>query len=381
MKQNYLISFICLFLFIGITSCSKDKDDDYVVIDPDPETPVSVDLTKVPYRYLSEYYFFKGNLKNQEPVDGVLPYEPSSSLFTDYAYKKRFVWLPKNTKATYNGDGNVLELPVGAALIKTFYYDDVQNVSPIGSSRIVETRIMIRKSDGWIFANYVWNEDQTEAEFDVAGSFTDVAFKDQNGVIKNVNYRIPSEAQCIVCHKAKTIVNGEETSIHIPIGIKPQYLNFNYNYTTGSKNQLTKWIEDNYLESNFALPNPDNTVVNYNDASKPLEQRVRAYFDINCAHCHQTDRHCDYRPMRFAYSETNGNLANMGVCVDTQDMQGLPSELGQIITPQRIDRSMLYYRLNTNDETYRMPLHGRTILHEEGLALIRDWINSLERCE
>ena len=36
--------------------------------------------------------------------------------------KKRFIWLPNGTKATYNGDDEILELPVGAALIKTFYY-------------------------------------------------------------------------------------------------------------------------------------------------------------------------------------------------------------------------------------------------------------------
>jgi hypothetical protein len=34
--------------------------------------------------------------------------------------------MPVGTKATYNGDGNILELPVGAVLIKTFYYDNVQ---------------------------------------------------------------------------------------------------------------------------------------------------------------------------------------------------------------------------------------------------------------
>jgi hypothetical protein len=41
---------------------------------------------------------------------------------------------------------------------------------------------------------------------------------------------------------------------------------------------------------------------------------------------------------------------------------------------------MMYYRLNTVDETYRMPLHGRTIIHEEGVALVEAWINSLSPC-
>lgn len=53
--------------------------------------------------------------------------------------------MPNDTKATFNGDENALNLPVGAVLIKTFYYDNVQNVTPAGSTRIVETRLMIKK--------------------------------------------------------------------------------------------------------------------------------------------------------------------------------------------------------------------------------------------
>jgi len=202
-------------------------------------------------------------------------------------------------------------------------------------------------------------------------------------VVKSTDYRIPNHAQCIVCHKAKGIVNGEEATIYIPIGIKPQNLNFNYNYGTTSKNQLTKWIDQGYLESGFTYPSDGNTVIDYNDPSKPIELRARSYVDANCSHCHMTDRHCDYRPMRFAFSETgNANgLANMGVCVDTEDMQDLPPELNKIVSPGNITGSMMYYRLNTIDETYRMPLHGRTLIHEEGLAIIEEWINSLHECE
>src|SRR5690606_11042493 len=132
---------------------------------------------------------------------------------------------------------------------------------------------------------------------------------------------------------------------------------------------------------NMALPSENETAVDYRDVTKSLDERARSYVDINCAHCHTADRHCDYRPMRFAFSETGGNSTNMGVCVDTEDMQDFPPELNKIVTPENIDHSMLFYRLNTTNEMFRMPLHGRTVIHEEGLALIRDWINSLHQCE
>lgn len=384
MKKHYAFSFIAAFFSIFIFfACSESEDDPMYTPIPtpvDPVSPVNVDLSQVPYDKLSKYQFFEGTLKDQKPAPGVLPFQPSSALFTDYAHKKRFVWLPKGTKATYNSDNTVLDLPIGAALIKTFYYDNVQNVTPVGSTRIIETRVMIRKADGWIFANYVWNAEQSEATYDMAGSFTQVVWKDENNIVKSANYKIPADVQCMVCHKSQQVVNGSLQTVYIPIGIKPQNLNFNLNYGTVSKNQLEKWIEYGYLASGFSLPSEQNTTVDYSDASKPVSVRARSYVDANCAHCHQDNRHCDYRPMRFAFSQT-ADRANMGVCVDTEDMQDFPPELGKIVTPGNVDYSMLYYRINTTNEGYRMPLHGRTIIHTEGVALIREWIDSLHDCE
>lgn len=381
MKQKYLLLLLAFSVFSIYYSCSGDDstegdDNDYV-----PVSPVTVDLTQVPYPKLSDYKFFEGEMKDQKPSLNVLPFEPRSTLFTDYAHKKRFVWIPKGVKAAYAADGKILELPVGSALIKNFYYTNVQ---PNNTTRIVETRVMIRKATGWIFANYVWNNAQTEAFFDLQGSITSIEWKDDNNVLKSTDYRIPEESQCIVCHKSKTTVNSVEVTTNIPIGIKPQNLNFNYNYGSETKNQLQKWIEVGYLENNFSLPSESNSVVDYNDQAKPLEKRVRSYFDSNCAHCHDDERHCDYRPMKFGYNKTglsNGQgLTNLGVCVDTQDMQGFPSALGKIVTPGNTERSMLHFRVSTNDETYRMPLHGRTMVHDEGVALIEQWINSLQSC-
>ncbi len=381
MVKQYLVALLLCFIFI--IGCSKDDEAPYQPIVEEPEeveVPV-VDLTQVPYAKLSDYNFFEGPLKNQKPLPDVLPYEPASSLFTDYALKKRFVWMPKNTKGTFAGDGNILELPTGAVLIKTFYYENVQGFASADGVRIIETRIMIRKADGWIFAEYVWNDEQTEAYLDMNGSFTPISWTDANNVTRSTNYRIPSEAQCTVCHKSTTSVNGTNISISVPIGIEPQNMNFNYNYGTETKNQLIKWIESGFLAPGFTLPNAENTSVHYGDTSKSIELRARSYMDINCAHCHSDGKHCDYRPLRLSLTETKNNNTNMGVCVETADMQDFEPALATLVTPGNINRSMLYHRLNTTDEAYRMPLHGRSVIHEEGIALIEQWINSLENCD
>ena len=69
---------------------------------------------------LSDFSFFK-DASAQIPHDEVLPYELISTLFSDYSYKQRWVYVPKNTKAQYKEDW-VFDFPEGSALIKTFYY-------------------------------------------------------------------------------------------------------------------------------------------------------------------------------------------------------------------------------------------------------------------
>lgn len=365
-QYYYLLLIFSISLLFTTYSCTDNDDELYEEI-----PAVSVDLSTVPYQKLSDYHFFDGDMKDMKPSLNVIPYEPASPLFTDYAHKKRFVWIPSGTSGNFNGDAKIFELPVGSAIIKNFYYT---NLLPSNTQKILETRVMIRKATGWIFAEYVWNDDQTEAYLDMNGSNKAISFV-ENGVTKTANYRIPNESQCVTCHKLRNPV--DDTYTNSPIGIKPQNLNWNYNYANGTKNQLEKWKELGLVQDNFSLPSAQNTVVSYNDTSQPLELRVRSYFDINCAHCHSERGHCYYRPMRFSFDETYNNTTNMGVCVNTQDMQEFPPALSRIVTPSNVNRSMLYYRINTQNESYMMPLHGRSIIHDEGVALIGAWINSL----
>jgi len=348
---------VFVILIMVMIGCKKHNGNFAPYVDME----VSMDLTTVPYPKLSDYNFFFGELKNQHPVSKVLPYEPISTLFTDYALKKRFVWMPDGSISTYESDDKILNLPVGAALIKTFYYDNVQ---PAGDTRIIETRVMIRKSSGWIFAEYVWNNEQTEAYLDMDGSYTSISW-DQNGTTKSTNYRIPSSTECLVCHK----LNDQP----IPIGIKPQNLNFKLNGEV--KNQLQKWISRGYLENNI----PGNIVssVDYHDVSQSIDLRLRSYLDINCAHCHTEGKHCDYRPLRLAFQETSDPV-NIGLCVEPDEV--INSTLINIITPANKDRSVMHYRMMSTDENLRMPLLGRSIVHDEGLQLLEEWINWKTTC-
>ena len=128
-----------------------------------------------------------------------------------------------------------------------------------------------------------------------------------------------------------------------------------------------------YLEN--TLPTNISTVVDYNDVSQSLELRLRSYVDINCASCHRDEGHCNYRPMRFAFDE-NGDPENLGVCVNPdQFLGGLVDQ--KLIKPGDPENSVIYARLNTLEENLRMPLLGRRLIHDEGIELLSNYINSL----
>ncbi|WP_439152514.1 Ig-like domain-containing protein [Winogradskyella sp.] len=316
-----------------------------------------------PFETLSAYNFFEGNLKELNPTFGVIPYDLMSPLFTDYAYKKRFIWMPNGVKATYVNDYSPLDFPTGSVLIKSFFYE---NVLPNNDTKIIETRIMYKKEDGWDFAKYVWNDEQTEAYFDNNGSNLNLSWL-EDGDTKTVNYRIPSRGECFTCH------NKFETPL--PIGPKPQNLNRDYNYATGASNQLSKLIEIGYLEN--SLPESIQTTVKWDDENESLEMRVRSYLDINCAHCHSDNSYCEYRSMRFGFRDS-AESDNLGVCIEPET-QFIPNS--NIVQPNNIELSILYYRINTTDESFRMPLFGRTLKHEEGVRLVEEWIASLNNCD
>ncbi len=353
---------IVLLTMVFVFSCRKDEEEKKAVEETIlPDTAVNFDLTQIPFYNLSDYHFFLGNMKMFSPNNRVLPYEPISQLFTDYAHKSRFIWMPAGVSATYVTDHKVFDFPNGTVMIKNFYYDHVQ---PNDERKILETRLIYKKDNAWHFADYIWNEDQTEATFNLQGLNVPISWIDDIGNPRTIDYRIPAESECFTCHKL------DDTSL--PIGPKPQNLNKDFTYVNGTMNQLQKWIEVGYLTN--TLPTDIVTVVDWKDATQPLEQRVRSYIDINCAHCHQEGSHCSYRPLRFAYSETL-LPENLGICVAPQEF--ISEQLTHIISRGNINRSVMFFRMNSVEQQYRMPLMGRTIVHDEAVALITEYIQSL----
>ena len=313
---------------------------------------------------LSEYNFFNGDIKNLMPADGIIPYDLNTPLFSNYAEKARFIKLPTGTKAVYNND-SIFNLPIGTILIKNFYYPyDFRDENK--GRRIIETRLLVNKEDGWATFQYIWNKEQTEAVFEPIGDITTVDYIDITGKKVSSNYVIPTQAQCMGCHKQS---NGLQ-----PIGIAARHLNGNYNYTTGIQNQLHYWQQHGMID----LPStniPSNAVWN-KEQSGTTEQKARAYLDMNCGHCHNANGAASSSGLFLDIHETD--KTKLGINKTPVAAGRGSGNLSFDIYPGRPEKSILIFRMKTNDPGIAMPEVGREQVHKEGIALISKWIKELK---
>ena len=308
---------------------------------------------------LSEYNFFIGDISNLQPNTeaGVLPYDLNTALFSDYAAKKRFVYVPEGSSIPFNTDA-VLELPVGSILIKHFYYPES------GIDKFIETRLLIRNADGWQPETYEWNADQTDAQRTVVGRTKNLNVT-TNGIPQSFNYLIPNQNQCKNCHA----YNGD---IH-PIGPTVQNLNKDYNYTDGTANQIDKWTSSGILDAATIATLPK--WYGMNDPSASLDQRARAYLTVNCSSCHRREGSAANSGFYLEYENTDS--LSLGIWKTPVAAGAGSGGFTYVIHPGKGDESILLYRMIADEVDERMPEIGRELLHDEGIDLIREWINSL----
>lgn len=319
-----------------------------------------------PLMTLSEYGFFEGKMADQKPADGVMPYDLNTPLFSDYAEKLRFVRLPEGTTVPYN-EKEVFDFPLGTHIVKTFfYYRDARK--PEKGRRLIETRVLSHEKDGWQALAYVWNEDQSEAYLEVAGEDIAISFVHSNGKKKKFTYTVPNTNQCKGCHS----FNGAMR----PIGPSARQLHGDFAYADGSAHQLDRWQVKGLLTGLPADHSAIPRIARWDDPSESLDSRARAWLDINCAHCHRAEGPASTSGFFLDIHQTDPNvLGVMKVPVAAGRGAG---ELDYDIEPGKPNKSILYYRIVSQDPGIMMPELGRALVHEEGVALIREWISKME---
>lgn len=346
--------FIIFIAALLLASCQTDA----------PFFPAD-NVEAMPYPLLSDYGFFKGDIKNLEPADGVIPYDLNTPLFSDYAGKSRFIYVPPGRRAVYNST-RVFDFPVGTIFIKTFYFThDLRQ--PEAGRTLMETRLIIRKSSGWEAASYLWNDEQTEAFYYIAGKNVHVSWLHYDGSTRSTLYHIPNKNECKGCHN--------ESEVLVPIGPKARNINKDFAYASGTMNQLEKWKAAGILAgAPDAITAPRMAV--WDDAGTgSLSARARAYLDINCAHCHNATGPANSSGLFLDYDETNPTA--LGICKPPVAAGTGSGGFRFNIIPGKPDESIMIYRMLSTEPDVAMPELARSIVHEEGVQLIREWIAAL----
>tara|TARA_B100000401_G_scaffold379369_1_gene280637 strand:+ start:2161 stop:3180 length:1020 start_codon:yes stop_codon:yes gene_type:complete len=322
----------------------------------------AISLEASPKKLLSDYNFFK-KIETQIPNENVIPYHLASPLFSDYTYKFRFVSMPNGEFAQYNYN-EVFNFPVGTKIIKTFAYPVDDRDLSLGF-QLLETRLLIKDKNGWYPLSYIWKEDQDDAELKYIGKTINAKWIDKNGVEQVNRYRVPNINQCGSCHNLNKVI--------MPIGPKGRNLDVDFFYQHGMENQIDYWDKINILE-NIPSDRKNPTAI-WNLESETIENRARAYLDINCAHCHREGGSAGNSGFYLSHEETNNT--SLGIMKKPVAAGRGSGGLKYVIKPGISEESILLYRMASTDPGVMMPELSRNMEHKEAIPLIKEWIDSI----
>jgi len=334
---------------------------------------------------------------------GGVGYDLNSALFSDYASKYRFIYLPPGTKARYkdhaDGPQATLDMPVGTVIAKTFAFRKEAADGALISENVVETRLLIKRQTAqgvnWVGLPYIWKTENGRrvAELKVEGGEASVEYDylDHDPDVKTAGgqrrrytgsaarYGIPAALNCVTCHGGDDKEPGAA-----PIGLKPRFMNKTARYGSQDVNQLQHLKDLGLLEGlpadaagiekapRWNVPGDSGALP---DSADDIHQRVRAYLEVNCAHCHQP----------------NGGASNSGLFLDAYRAvdihygickkpvaagRGSGGKLYDII-PKDAAGSILPFRVGSAEPGVRMPPIARSVVHGEAANLITSWIDTV----
>jgi len=290
---------------------------------------------------LADYRFFADG-PGQRPAAGVTAYRIQTPLWSDGSEKLRFVYLPAGSKARAQGEG-LLDLPVGSALIKTFKMQ----------GRLIETRVLLHRAEGWVALPYQWNREQTEARLALAGARLDLITPQG----QQISYAIPNKNQCKECHQQKDAVT--------PIGPK-------------ARNLSAAWLADFHKAGKLdAVPEVSARVPLWEDrAQQGAAPVARGWLDSNCAHCHNPAGSASNSGLDLRWEQTNP--VALGIYKRPVAAGRGSGGLEFDVLPGHPDKSIMVYRMGSLEGGVSMPEVGRSSIDTDGMAAVRKWIAELQ---
>ncbi|HEX4997836.1 MAG TPA: hypothetical protein VFY29_06400 [Terriglobia bacterium] len=297
------------------------------------------------------------------------PFVPQYPLWSDGAEKQRWIRLPENTPIDIS-DIDAWRFPVGARFWKQFSWN----------GRKIETRMIWKAGENdWIFATYVWAEDQRDA---VLAPETGVPNVVEVG--RGKRHSIPAIEDCHTCHLSSPAVVLGFNALQLSDDRDPMAPHAEP--LSPSAVTLRTLLDQNRLHP--ARPDLAAHPPRIRETD-PVGRAALGYLSANCGGCHN-DR---------------GPLARLGLVLlhDTDPdgksgadmpeparatavnaagryvMPGIAPERSRTVAPGAPERSALLHRMRSRRPSSQMPPLGTAIPDEEAVELVRRWIEQLER--
>lgn len=285
------------------------------------------------------------------PASGLIPYTPSAPFWSDGAAKERWMGLPDGQNITV-GDNGDWDFPNGTVLMKNFRLDN----------RLIETRLFMRHPDGvWAGYTYEWNAQGTDATLVRGGKRVPIGARE---------WIYPSEAQCLQCHT-------EAAGRSLGLETKQLATDITYPQTGRQGHQLLTLNTISTLSPPIADPAAEVAYPDPTGTAGTLSERARSYLHTNCSLCHRPNGPTT-ASMDLQYSTP---LANTGACDVAPSLGDVGIADARLIAPGAADRSVIPARMSLRDHPDAMPPNGLGAqVDTAGVALIREWINSLTSC-
>lgn len=327
--------------------------------------------TPEPPALLSQLNIFK-NLSTLEPEDFMIPYDLNEPFWSDAALKYRWMILPNDgilnaadeqIQFSANGDWN---FPRGAVMVKHF---ELQvNESQPNTTKRLETRLLVKgDNDEFYGVTYRWRDDQSDAELLEVGRLDTLAIATPHGP-REIHWYYPDRQDCMFCH------NQGATSV---LGPRTRQLNgdITYEQTGRVANQLKTLSHLNAFDVTPDTANLNTYITSAakDDQSASLELRARTYLDANCGYCHRPSN-----PIQAYFdARLETPLAQQGLIYgELHSSFGLHDP--KVLIPGDQEHSVLYHRLAAVHNQLAMPPLAKNLMDTAGVALVADWLASID---
>ncbi len=299
------------------------------------------------------------DLANLTPAAGFIEYTVNQPFWSDGVRKRRWVGIPEGTQIGFTTSD--WTLPSGSVTVKHFEIDLIEG-DP-GSTRRLETRVLINTSEGQRGFTYRWNESESDAVLLAGRENETLSIAVSGGASQDQLYEYPSRTDCLRCH---TEVAG------FGLSLKTAQLNGNFDYSGTTDNQLRSLNNIGLFNSDIGDADQYTAFAELNNDSITVAERARAYLDVNCSQCHQpngpTPTTIDLR------STTTLDAMNAVAVAPIAGDLGIAN--AEIIAAADKERSVLWQRMQRLDNT-RMPPLSSHVVDAEAVDLIGRWIDAL----